>query len=191
MLDPDAVKFYTNYSLKKRIREGVDFLLVPGTVWHYWQSIYGGKEIKRLVIDGHVELYLPRVEIRWRRGDGWVQLCSLETVAGLKRKLQRILKFHGDSKLWKMNEEEWERISAEFQTAGSNDEWVINGNLLENEQRVVEEVKSGEVVVVELYEDAYRIKLARDSLEQCENCGSRGRLYWCECRQVKYCGADC
>ena len=56
-----------------------------------------------------------------------------------------------------MNDVEWERISTGFLnynngviTNNNDNNWIINGNLLENESLVVDEVKNGEIVLLEL-----------------------------------------
>ena len=50
-LDPFGPKSYTNYILKENLREGVDFILVGHKIFEYFKNIYGGFEIKRLVVE--------------------------------------------------------------------------------------------------------------------------------------------
>jgi len=48
--DPDPVKEYCNYSVKKGKLEDRDYIMLSHSSWHYLNNIYGGDNTKRYVI---------------------------------------------------------------------------------------------------------------------------------------------
>ncbi|CAD8135423.1 unnamed protein product [Paramecium pentaurelia] len=114
-LDPFGPKSYTNYILKDNIREGSDFILVGHKIFEYFKNIYGGFEIKRLIVEHsqthqkYVDL-VPRIiqfiilpieeKFRWRI----ITANSSDLVLDLCKKMNRILKLNNEIRWWKFND---------------------------------------------------------------------------------------
>lgn len=54
IIDYFEPKRYTNYVLKGNLREGEDFLMVGFKTYKYLSSIYGGFEVKRMIVERSV-----------------------------------------------------------------------------------------------------------------------------------------
>lgn len=104
-------KEYLGCSVRRDVREGREFVMVPGNVWDYWYGVYGGREVKRFVNEnGVVEIYLNKVEVMWRDGvgaerKGWMQIGSLENWEGLRKRLGRQGIGKGEWRVWRGEEE--------------------------------------------------------------------------------------
>jgi DUSP domain len=61
--DPDYVKSYCNSVLKEGLTENKDFIIVPQIVWKTLHRIYGGNEIKRLIVSVNDDSNLPFIAI--------------------------------------------------------------------------------------------------------------------------------
>lgn len=68
LCDPDKIKSYCNYILKRNLEENKDFIIIPHNVFKYLHRIYGGEDLKRYVVlinDDtnltHVEIWLKKV----------------------------------------------------------------------------------------------------------------------------------
>jgi hypothetical protein len=50
LIDPFEPKKYQNYILKQDLAEGRDFMLVNHKIFKMFKDVYGGMEVKRLII---------------------------------------------------------------------------------------------------------------------------------------------
>ncbi|CAD8061326.1 unnamed protein product [Paramecium sonneborni] len=114
-LDPFSPKQYTNYILKENLREGVDFIIVGHKIFEYFKNIYGGFEIKRLIVEHsqthqkYVDLVprmiqfiiLPNEEKHRLR---LITANSSDLVFDLSKKVSRILKLNNEVRWWKFND---------------------------------------------------------------------------------------
>lgn len=49
-VDPFTPKSHQNYRIRGNVLEGRDYMLVSHKVWRYLKGIYGGMEVKRMII---------------------------------------------------------------------------------------------------------------------------------------------
>ncbi|CAD8139779.1 unnamed protein product [Paramecium pentaurelia] len=114
-LDPFGPKSYTNYILKENIREGADFILVGHKIYEYFKNIYGGFEIKRLIVE-HSQTHQKYVDLVPRmiqfiilpneekhRGR-LITANSSDLILDLCKKVNRILKLNNEVRWWKFND---------------------------------------------------------------------------------------
>lgn len=73
IMDPDKIKGYCNSLIKKGLEENKDFVIVSHIVFKYLHKIYGGKEVKRFIVNlnddnnlTHVEIWLKKVNFLFK-----------------------------------------------------------------------------------------------------------------------------
>ena len=61
--DPDMVKEYCNYQIKKGLIEDRDYVMLSHSTWHYLNNLYQGDNTKRYVICLNDEKNITQIEV--------------------------------------------------------------------------------------------------------------------------------
>lgn len=197
----DPVQTHMHLIIRPEKQEGLDFILVPKSVFDYLERIYGceGDRIARKAVKGEVELRYQSVKAdiagldKKTLAPKALLISRFDSVADIKDRLLRCAKAcHSLSavkevvRLWKVSKSDQDLLKDKLNSAVL----LKNSEVLGEKSAV--QVRGEEILILEFQQQTGAWLLTLEPKDLCINCHRPGATSVCGgCRAVRYCSREC